>query len=157
MKRRWWLLFAGVTAKAQNKDDSIMNVTSNCVYDASGRLVTPGCQNVSEENGVKTYHPVQSRINVTPKPLNGECPVCHEMAPKYVRRTTSYAMGAYDPEWLLDQKSTEARSYSSEWTYTPWIKSDHKPMIVTWGNRYRRIDCDHCGNTFRQFAEDVRP
>lgn len=64
-----------------------------------------------------------------PRPRNGECPVCGTMAPKLF----------FDlPESGVYRCSTDG-------------------LICIGPDESRRIDCHHCGCTFRQWAEGKEP
>ena len=64
-----------------------------------------------------------------PRPKNGECPVCGTMAPKLF----------FDlPESGVYGCSTDG-------------------LICIGPDESRRIDCEHCGCTFRQWAEGKEP
>lgn len=74
--------------------------------------------------------PGDDRLKIR-RPKNGQCPICGTVAPKLY--------------WDLPER-------------TPYELCTSGPdKVCVSSNESRRIDCDHCGCTFRQWAEGKEP
>lgn len=76
-----------------------------------------------------------------PRPRNGECPACGTMAPSLDYRA--------DVQLLPECKKPSTPDEKAVCEIAVDIMTKRSPS--------RRVDCEHCGCTFRQWAEGMEP